>query len=196
MNDELSGQLTREWVIPQYAYGMIWLQTEIDQLTVEGEYGLFELSVPASTLAVRWGNTEGPILAQLSWMADCLGWDGRVCAGGYVDAVHTDSRKGVSIISMGGQPLKQTARPYSDPTSRLQTPYTRPNFHAALAAELPETMSTWLVPSESPLAEQAQRAIIHNLRVYLWGRLADDAEGWGEHVALPLVLEAVTLFAT
>src|SRR5690606_24124185 len=144
------------------------------------DYGLFQLSVPASMLALRWATVEGPILAQLPWLADCLEWNGQVCAGGYVDAVHTDTGKGIAIITLGGQPLKPITRPYLDPQARTRTPYRRPEFHASIAAELPETITTWIVPYDSPLVDQAQRAMIHNLRMHLWGRLADDHEGWGD----------------
>lgn len=198
MNDELRGQLTADWLIPDYAQGALWLQTEWDHIRVEGEHGLFALSSPAPLLTLRWGGIQGPALARLPWKADNLAWDGSVGVGGYVDALHRMQIRNtpVAVLCMGGQPLKPTTTPYPDNRARFHLPYTKPDFHAGLAVELPESMTTWLVVGDTSLMTIAQSAMIHNLRMHLWGRLADGDEGWDDYFALPLVLKGATVFAT
>lgn len=198
MNDELSGQLTSSWLIPQYARGALWLETESCTVQTEGDYGQFILNAPASQLTVRWGGDHGPALARLSWQVDTLDWDGRVRVGGYVDAIHVTELPGITypitVIYMGGQPLKQGAIGFPDTSIRAAVPYPTPEFYAPLAAEVKQAITTWLVPDESPLATVAQRALMDNLRLHFFGRLSDDESGWGSYFALPILLQAVTLF--
>ncbi len=198
MNDELTGQLTSGWIIPAYARSVLWLETETGIVQTEGEHGLFTLDHPSPQIIVRWAGMEGPALARLPWQVDTLDWDGQVQVGGYVDAIHVTELPGVSypvtVIYMGGQPLKYHLSGYPNSSMRATPPYPAPDFYSGLAAEVRLSATTWLVPDESPLAEMAQYAMMENLRLYFFGRLADDESSWGQYFALPILLQAVTLF--
>ncbi len=199
MNDELNGQLSTDWSIPAYARDMLWLETDLgDMVRTEGEFGLFELEVPAALLTVRWGGEDGPALARLNWQVDTLGWDGRVSMGGYIDALHITEIDGlpfpIAVAIMGGQILNPDTTAYPISAQRRQLPYNSPDFDDALS-DAGEDVSTWLISDESPLAGLAQDALVSKLPVHVFGRLADESGGWHRHFALPLLMEAFTLFA-
>ncbi|MDX1993845.1 MAG: hypothetical protein SF029_15770 [bacterium] len=198
MNDELSAQLTLNWRIPTYARAALWIETDTGTVPLESEVGLFTLNYPAALLTLRWGSPDGPALARLPWKPDSLDWDGTVKMGGYVDAIHVTEIGGISypvtVIYMGGQPLKASTSGFPDAALRNRPPYPAPEFYAGLAAEVGQSATTWLVPDESPMAAMAQHAMMNNLRLYFFGRLADDNSGWAAHFALPLLLQAATLF--
>lgn len=200
MNDERSGQLTADWTIPKYARENLWIETETTLVQVEGEFGLFELEAPASHVTLRWCGGDGPALTQLRWQADNLGWQGSVAVGGYVDSLHMMAVPGtdlpIIVLYVGGHPLKATTLPYLSDRERRKIPYPTPDFHTGLAAEISESVTTWIVEEDSPLATLVHDALLNNMRLYVFGQLADDSSGWGEHFALPLLLEAVTLFST
>jgi hypothetical protein len=200
MNDELSGQLTSTWKIPDYAREALWIESDSSESAqTEGEFGLFTLSAPASVINVRWGAEDGCILARLKWQADTLEWDGSARIGGYIDAIHLTEIPGspvaIAVLFMGGQPLKPAFAPYPNAQQRLMIPPHNTDFHAGLAAEAPESLTTWLVPEDSPLMTFTQDAMLQNTRLYCFGRLAEKESGWDRHFALPLLLESVTLFA-
>lgn len=198
MNDQLSGQLTANWIIPEYARECLWLETDTGDYQVEGPFGLFTLDAPCDMLTLRWGAADGPALARLPWRVDNLGWSGKARVGGYVDAIHITEVQGVAhllaVIYMGGQPLKPDVRGYPGSASRRSPPYPVPNFYAGLAAEVQASVSTWLVSDQSPLAAMADQALLNNLRLHFYGQLAEEGSVWSQHFALPLLLQAVTLF--
>ncbi len=198
MNDELSGQLTTHWKIPQYAQNVLYLETDSgDSVQTEGESGLFTLEAPARLLTVRWGGADGPALTQLRWQVDSLDWDGTVKIGGFVDTLHLTEIPGapypIGVLAVGGQPLQPNFAPYPAAAMRQQTPYAAPRFDSALS-EVEESTTTWLVGEESPLLALAQDALVSKLSVYALGRLAEEHSGWHTHFALPILLEALTLF--
>lgn len=196
MNDQCSGQLTSDWRIPAYAQAMLWLESESGVVQAQGINGLFQLAAPSQTVVVRWGGAEGPALAQLRWRADSLDWDGSARIGGFVDALHlTDQPHPIAVLSVGGQPLKADTPPYPPARERARVPYAAPAFADGLAEEVEEGLTTWLAPDDSPLLTLAQDALVSKLRVYCFGRLAAEDGGWHEHFALPILLEAMTLFA-
>lgn len=198
MNDELSGQLTSDWVIPNYAQSALWLVSEHESVQTEGVYGLFTLTVPTRTLILRWGAENGPALAALTWQVDSLAWDGLIRLGGYVDALHVMAlpltADPVTVIHVGGQPLKLSETGYPSAEKRQSVPYPAPNFNASLAQDVAESVSTWLIPEKNMFGDMVQQAMLRNLHLQVFGRLADDASGWDEHFALPILLNAVTLF--
>lgn len=202
MNDQLSGQLVDPqsgWKIPAYARGLLWLEGESGAVKAEGAQGLFTLAAPAQVLTLRWGGAQGPALAQLPWRVDSLEWDGSVRVGGYVDAMHIteldDLPAPVTILQVGGQPLKPGISAFATRASRKQVPYAVPSFFDGLADEVDESITTWMALEDSAALTLAQDALVSKLGVYLFGRLAEQDAGWHEHFALPVALEAMTLFA-
>ncbi len=197
MNDQLSGQLG--WTIPAYARGLLWLESEAGAVKVEGMQGLFTLEAPAQVLTLRWGGATGPALAQLRWRADSLDWDGSVRIGGYIDAMHftelDDLPAPITILHLGGQPLKPGIGAYPDRTARRDVPYRVPSFFDGIADAVGETVTTWMAFEDSPALTLAQDALVSKLGVYCFGRLAEGDAGWHEHFALPIALEGMTLFA-
>ena len=197
MNDERNGQLTADWLIPEYAQGMLWLESETgDVVPAEGENGLFTLDMPSPLLTLRWGGLEGLALAQLRWQPDTLEWDGRVKLGGYVDALHVTELDGtpIAVMTIGGQALRADYHAYPGRVQRAQVPYPFPDFDAALSI-VGDAATTWLAPDDSPLTALAQDALVSKLPVHVYGRLSDEEDGWHNYIALPLLLESLTLFA-
>ncbi len=199
MNDNLSGQLTADWEIPPYARDVLWLSGGDGIAQAKGVHGLFTLNAPAQVLTLRWGGADGPGLTQLRWKTGNLGWDGTARLGGYVDALHITELPGtdvpITVIHFGGQPLKPDVAPYPDARQRYHAPYPVPDFHDGIDDNVNEGVTTWLAPDDSALVTVALDALMNKLRVYVWGKLADEAGGWHKHFALPLLLESITLFA-
>ncbi len=199
MNDQLSAQLTQDWALPAYVQSQLWLDTLTETIQTEGEHGLFKLSTPAQQITLRWSKPNGPALVTLPWQADNLDWNGQVVIGGYVDAIHiTEFEEAdlvVQIVSLGGQPILGTTKPCPGPRDRTTFAYKRRDFHDGLVAKIAESNSTWLVVHESPLADRVQDAMVNNLRLHLWGQLAAEDSGWDQRFALPILLEAITVFA-
>jgi hypothetical protein len=191
-------RLTSNWIIPPYARDCLWLVGDSDAVVqVQGEQGDFEFARPQSTVTVHWSGKDGPALAALSWQPDGLGWDGSVGTGGYLDAMHVTQMSGfvspLTVFYMGGQPLKIHVRPqHLHQAMRTHVPYPSADFHSGVAADIRDSVTTWIVVDDSRLASVAQNAMIQNLRLHFWGRLADN--GLDAHFALPLLLQAVTVF--
>lgn len=198
MNDTLSAQLSTSWSIPAYARGHLWIETDSDTVKAEGERGLFTLSTPSEWVIVRWGAPDGPALRQLRWMPDALAWDGSVAVGGYIDTLHMaefdDLPEALAILHVGGVPLRYDARPFPTKAERRQ-PISAPSFDA-LRVEMDESVTTWMALDGAPALALAQDALVTKLRVHLYGRLAEAGWGWGDRFALPIALEALTVFAS
>jgi hypothetical protein len=101
----------------------------------------------------------------------------------------------IAVLHVGGQPLKHETSPYPGADQRADVPYAVPSFADGLAGEVEEGLTTWLAPDEGPLLALAQDALVSKLRVYCFGHLADEDGHWHDHFALPVLLEAMTLFA-
>lgn len=198
MNDELSAQLSKSWSIPAYARDHLWIETDSDTVKAEGAHGLFTLSAPTDRVIVRWGAPDGPALRQLRWMPDALAWDGSVAVGGYIDTLYVEENdelpEALAILHVGGTPLRYDARPYPTKADRRQ-PLATPSFDA-LRVDMDESVTTWMALDGAPALALAQDALVTKLRVHLYGRLAEPEWGWGDRFALPIALEALTVFAT
>jgi hypothetical protein len=198
MNDELNGQLTQSWTIPAYARDLLWVEGAGEPVQACGPKGSFTLDAPSQVVTVRWGGAAGPALVQLRWQVDALDWDGSVRVGGFIDALHiseqTELPDALTVLYVGGQPLKPDTEPYPSYAQRKQVPYAVPSYFDGLADEVDESVTTWMALSDSPVLLLAQDALVSKLRVYLYGSLADDAAGWHEAFALPIILEAMSLF--
>ena len=199
MNDELNGQLTQAWTIPAYARDMLWVEGAGETVQVQGKRGTFRLETPSPVVTVRWGSADGPALTQLRWQVDTLDWDGAVRVGGFVDALHVteqvDLPEPLTILHVGGQPLKPETLPYPAHAQRKQTPYAVPSYFDGLAEDVDEGVTTWMALSDSPVLVLAQDALVNKLRVTCYGSLAEDEAGWHEAFALPIILEAMSIFA-
>ena len=200
MNDELTGQLCGEYAIPAYADGMLFLRTAHESIPVEGETGLFELSVPAQELTVLWGGVDGTPLTQLHWQPDNLAWDGTVRLGGLVQALHLFTLPGMEdfplyLLHFEAQPLKPATVPFAAAAMRHNFPYPEPDFFTGIEGEIDPNFTTWLMPEESGLAGLAQDAMMNHRNAHFYGRLAGQEGGWHVHLALPILLEQITLFA-
>jgi hypothetical protein len=198
MNDETSGQLTNTWRLPDYAQGHLWVEGVSGAAVAEGEYGLFDLPGPTPYVTVYWGAVDkGSALVCLPWQPDSLEWGGQVGVGGYVDALHfTEIHEldyAINILYVGGQPLRHDLKPHATGADRGE-PISAPDFHSGLMSDGRETVTTWLVPDNSPLTAVAQDAMMNNLRLHCFGRLARARSGWNKFFALPIVLEALTVF--
>jgi len=198
MNDETNGQLTDDWVIPAYAQGMLWLETGEHFTRLEGQYGLFKLEYPATDLRLHWGKEAGVTLREFTWRSDTLDWQGEISQGGYVEAVHITTLPGldfdVAVISLWGRPLRAAFQPYPTAGQRGQVPYASQPFESGILEASTEALTTWLVHAESSLLTIAQDAMMNDGQLHMWGRLAAEATGFHRHIALPLLLEAVTLY--
>ncbi len=199
MNDTTGGQLTDGWQIPAYAQGMLHVDGGTGLITAEGPTGLFELEAASEYVTLWWGSVGGSALAQLRWQADNLGWTGTVRIGGGIDALHITALPGLEgallLLHVDGQPLSPEFTPYPAATQRRLLPYPLPDFLEAVDEDVEPSNTTWLVPEASPLAAIAQDAMMNNLHIALQGHLADEAQGLHTHFALPIVLDAITLFA-
>jgi hypothetical protein len=201
MNDNLTSALTAAWRIPAYAQGMLWVETMLECVPARGERGEFALTHPAEVVTLRWGGAEGSALARLRWRADSLEWDGRISIGGYVDTLHMtavdadDGQIGLVVLSIGGMPLQPGAAPFPDASQRRAVPYPFPSFRERLCEDIEETVTTWIALADSPTLTLAQDALVSKLRVYAFGHLADADSTWDHALALPLMLDSMTIFA-
>lgn len=199
MNDQLSGQLCSGWTLPAYARESLFLETAHETVNVEGAKGLFTLNMPTELLTLRWGGMEGPALARLRWRVDSLEWDGSIRIGGLLDALHIGELPGleapVVVLHLGGQPLKPSVSPYPMAATRASVPYPIPDPFTDVDDELDDTETTWMALDDSPQLVLAQDALVSKLHVACYGRLAEQGWGWHEAFALPIALEAMTLYA-
>ncbi|MBK9748181.1 MAG: hypothetical protein IPO91_15590 [Chloroflexi bacterium] len=200
MNDALSGQLCARWTIPAYAQDMLWLTgNDGTAARVEGGKGLFTLAAPAEVLTLRWGGEDGAPLTQIRWQVDSLEWDGAVRLGGFIDAMHITTiaqlPAPIVVLTVGGQPLKPGVRPFSGAGERKRTPYPVPAFGDGIDDEVSEGVTTWIAFEDDAALTLAQDALVSKLRVYMYGRLAEQKTGLHELFALPITLEGMSLFA-
>ncbi len=168
-------------------------------MRAEGSKGSFTLTAPAEVLTVRWGNANGAPLAQLRWQVDALDWDGAVRVGGFIDTMHSTEIAAlpapIVVLTVGGQPLRPGTRPFPALAERKRSPYAPPSFSEGIDEEIDESITTWIAFEEDASLTLAQDALVSKLRVYLYGRLAEQKAGWHEYFALPVALEGMTIFA-
>lgn len=198
MNDETTGQLSGTWQIPAYAQPHLWLDTESGAARAEGAQGLFELVAPARVLTIRWGSAEGAPLTQVRWQPDDLDWQGDVRLGGMVEAIHITELENtgatIAVIFFSGQPLLSDATPYPAADSRAQ-PITLPDYISHVDESYRPQTVTLLAGIDSPLLTTAQDALNQNAPLHVYGWLAEQDAHWHEFFALPIIWDAVTVFA-
>jgi len=199
MTDETPTQLTTDdYILPAYTRGALWVATDEDAQPIDGKHGMFAMPVTQQTVTLRWQAHDGPALLSLIWNNGKPRWDGSVRVGGYADALHLcavpNTGEYVHMLYMGGQPLQYNPATLSRQHNHLQSLGRSPDFHHRMALNLAETVTTWLIPYGNPLAEQVYNAMLHNARMHLFGRLAEDNHPYADYFSMPLILEALTLF--
>ena len=117
---------------------------------------------------------------------------------GYVDAMHvteqTELPDALTILQVGGQPLRPGPA-YPTAAQRRQVPYAVPSFFDGIDQAIGESVTTWLALTDSPALVLAQDALVSKIPVWCYGSLAEDDAAWRDLVALPLSLDAMTIFA-
>jgi hypothetical protein len=188
MQDSITGKLSSHWQIPAYAQKKLLICTEYESQTVSGVWGEFALSRPVRTLILRWGVATGPALLRFEWQSESFEWDGSVQVGGYVDAIHTMRPSAqddpLHVILFGGHPLTYHQFPTEQPE----------NFHYSIAAGVSQNITTWVLPYDSPLMTDVRLALVHNLRLHLYGRVPETTQRLP--LSLPITLEGVTVFSS
>lgn len=199
MNDDLAGQLTGDWIIPEYARNRLWLDTESGPARCEGAQGLFELEAPAQVLTLRWNGDDGLPLRQLNWQIDNLQWDGSVRLGGLVEAIHLTELPGVdfpmAIVFFSGQVLRPGTVPYAGVAMREAKAFAIPDYLEGVDDEH-EPMTVPLITfADSPLVGIAQDSLVQKHPLHVYGRLDNSEARWDQFFAVPIVWESVTVFA-
>lgn len=194
-------QLTHaRYRLPHYAQGAIWATTVTEAAPVDGAEGTIALAAPDRHLILRWQAQDGPALVSLVWQGETPAWEGSVRVGGYADAIHLcalpNTGEYVHMLYLGGQPLQYRPSSLSRAHNHLNLLGRSPDFHHRMALDLSETVTTWLIPQNSPLAQQITTAMLSNARMHLFGRLAEDNHPYADYFMMPLILEAVTLFSS
>lgn len=198
MNDELTGQLAASgWRIPTALQSHLWLKTDHETVRVKGDVGLFTLTVPAKRLDILVGEGDNSTrLARLHWNADSLEWHGAIRLGGQVESltVLQVGRQVVTAATVVGSLLKWRATPYVTAGRRGIHDVSPDSYDEGILADS-ETITTWIMPEDSPLSSMMESALLNNTRVWLRGQVAENNSPWYSEFAVPLVLERATLFA-
>jgi hypothetical protein len=195
--NHLSHVLTVDYTIPVYAQTRLFVQSEAETVAATGSQGCYQFSAPPSLmLTLRWLDSGGAALRVFDPQPEASAWDGRICVGGYIDAMHSYYAGGsewITLLYLGGQPVQSADIPGAIRSQAILSDHNS-DFHRGLASHLNETVTTWLVASDSPLVAQAQTAMFRNARVHLFGQLAPDDDPVVAEFALPLRLNAMTVF--
>jgi hypothetical protein len=189
--------LTVDYVIPAYAQSKLFVQGDTETVSVIGNQGMYQFATaPSVLLTLRWLDATGAALYVFEPQQESVAWDGQICVGGYIDAMHSyhaGGDKWITLLYLGGQPVQSADIPGSIRSQAILSDHNS-DFHRGLASHLHETVTTWLVGSQSPLVAQAQAAMFRNARVHLFGQLASDDDPMVTQFALPLRLKAMTIF--
>ena len=200
MYQQQTFQLTSDWRIPSYAQSMIWAKNAVDAAPTTGEEGTVTLGIDKSPITLHWGNAQGPAFTQLKWQPDDLHWDGSIRIGGMVDAVHLSAFAGldetIAVVHIGGQPLLPDTAPFARADQRQNMPYAEPEWLEGIDNEVDFGYTTWLVGEESPLYAIVYDALSSKLPIHAYGLLPSVTQGWHQHVALPILLQAITVFTS
>jgi len=199
MNDDLAGQLTHQWHIPDYAQNRLWLDSDASSAQCAGKHGLFQLQAPAQTLTLRWNSDDGLPLTQLNWQIDNLHWDGSVRLGGLVEAIHLthlpDIEFPMAIVFFSGQPLRPNTTPYPDAKKRDTSRFAIPDYLEGVDDQQ-EPMTVPLITfADSPLVAIAQESLTQKNPLHIFATLANNDAHWEDYFALPIVWESVSVFA-
>lgn len=199
MNDDLAGQLTSDWLIPDYAKGRLWLDSDGGSARCDGMYGLFELDAPTQILTLRWNSDEGLPLTQLRWQIDNLRWDGSVRLGGIVESVHLTQLPEIefpmAIVMFSAQPLRPEIQAYPNASQRHMTQFTPSDYLDGVDDTMPPMSVPLITFADSPLVSIAQESLTQSNPLHIYGTLDNSESQWHDFFALPIIWESVTVFA-
>jgi len=192
----ITNTLCDSWRLPTYAESYVQLATSAgDTLPMTGAHGTFNIDAKADTLTVLWGDAP---LSQLAWQDTSLDWTGAVRLGGFVTAIHfahlAQLEMDLAVMTVEAYPLKPDVKPYLSASHRDNFPYAPADFLSGIDDDQSEGVTTWLADMDSPLVGLMQDAMNQAHRVYAFGQLASDEQGWHHLFALPILLESVTTF--
>lgn len=188
--------LCTSWTIPHYAQSHLRIRTDTGkQYSITGTQGEFDLDETPRTITVGWGDAP---LTQLDFTSGALDWDGTVCLGGFVTAIHMTELQAIdmalAIVTLEAQPLKPSVTPFLTPSQRSNYPYAPPDGLDGIDDDTPEGVTTWIAEIDSPLTGLMQDAMNQGHRIHAYGQLASEEHGWHQFFALPILLESVTTF--
>lgn len=188
--------LCQDWALPSYAQPHITVNTQQQQqLHVNDAQGTVTLNHTPDVITISWHTAP---LTQLRWGSMPHNWDGSVRLGGFVTAIHfthlAQFEVDLAIMTVEAYPLKPEAQPYLSATNRAQVPYIATDYLDGIDDTQPEGVTTWLADIDSPLVGLMQDAMNQAHRVYVFGQLADEEQGWHQLFALPILLQSVTTF--
>lgn len=188
--------LASTWDIPTYARSHLNILTDTQhQADIIGEGGAFTLDNIPDTITICWGDAP---LTQLNWQAGSLDWTGDVRLGGFVTAIHMTQLQAIdyplAIITLEAYPLKPDVVPYLSATYRDRNPYPASELLDGIDDSGNEGVTTWIADVDSPLVNVMQDAMNQAHRVYVFGQLCSEEQGWHHLFALPILLESVTTF--
>ena len=190
-------QLSTEFRIPVYAQDMLYVVSGDHSVQTTGKQGQFALDTePDEMLTLAWGTPDGPTLALWEEVPKSLklGWDGRVCIGGFIERLHAREVGGLEVVV-----IEVVGGPFASDYIGLPS---LDDMRRGIFARSPdaepvgdEHVYPFIVLAESNLAALAQDALVSGLSVDAYGVLADDDGQWHELVGLPLLLDSLTLLA-
>jgi hypothetical protein len=188
--------LCQDWALPSYAQPHITVNTQQQQqLHVNDAQGNITLNHTPDVITVAWHRAP---LTQLQWGTTPHYWDGSVRLGGFVTAIHfthiAEFEVDLAIMTVEAYPLKPTTQPYQSAANRAQAPYAPTDCLDGIDDTQPEGVTTWIADIDSPLVGLMQDAMNQAHRIYVFGQLADEEQGWHHLFALPILLESVTTF--
>lgn len=191
--------------IPDYARSMLWLHAGGDTAPASGPRGAFTVTPAQAPHAfeVRWGRADGPPLAGWPLPDDpaqdalVMDWNGSVAIGGFVERLHVGTFRGLELVIAeieGGR--------LPDGYRRLPTlADMRAGVFSRRASDDDDPLSsrahtyTCLAEAGTIEAEYLHHAMISELAVDCFTRLAPQAGRWHEIVGLPLLVEGISLLA-
>ena len=190
--------LAPHWEIPSYVQNHLWVETETEVAQSTGMHGHISTTTSPNILLLRWGSATGAPLNQFSYQQGMVDWRGEVRLAGDPDSIHAlelaDLDITLAIILFSGQPLQAHTQPYPPASERAALETYETDYWHGVNSDIPAGLTSWIADAESPLVSLLQEAMMNRHQVYVFGRLAPEHLGYHYRFALPILLEAVTVF--
>src|SRR5258708_6909657 len=195
--NDSTGQLTRQFQIPDFAQDMLFVVTSSGSAQTQGEQGHFDFKVPADgNVRLHWAAANGPILAfwdnVTAWSG--LNWDGHVKIGGFIERLHAHELGGLEVVvfELIGGPFASDHVSLPSLDDMRKGIFARPSDTEPLAND---QFYPLIVLAESNMAAPSQDALVSGLGVDAYASLASEAGGWPENCGLPARLGSFNLLA-